>query len=257
MQLEFDTGYSLDSLVERSIELLRFHQPKDRTYWGCFSGGKDSVVIKELARMAGINVEWHYSVTTIDPPELVRFIKRHHGDVIWDRYRVSFFTRMFEKKMPPTRIARWRCDDFKESREPKGSTIILGIRAEESAERSKRWREYGQTFKGKSFAVCPILFWRSIDVWNFISSNSLPYCELYDEGWKRLGCIGCPMARNKKRDFDRWPGYEKQWRRAVQRLFDAYGSERFRSADEWWEWWMNNDEPLPAKFSDCQFFDQS
>ena len=56
---------ALPALVERACALLRLHQPEG-DYYGAFSGGKDSCVIKELARLAGVRVTWHYNVTTID-----------------------------------------------------------------------------------------------------------------------------------------------------------------------------------------------
>jgi len=76
--------------VQRSVALLQAHAPKDRPYDGGFSGGKDSVVIKELAKMAGVNVRWSYTQTTIDPPELVVFLRRAHPDVRWIRPKHGF-----------------------------------------------------------------------------------------------------------------------------------------------------------------------
>ena len=91
-------------LVQRSVALLQANAPSDGApYYGCFSGGKDSVVIKELARMAGVPVEWHYNVI-IDPPELMRFIKQRHPDVKWLRCKHGpFFNRIKQKLMLPTR----------------------------------------------------------------------------------------------------------------------------------------------------------
>ena len=62
--------------VQTAIGRLKAFEPKDRPYWLAFSGGKDSCVILELAKMAGGRFEAHYNCTSVDPPELVRFIKR-------------------------------------------------------------------------------------------------------------------------------------------------------------------------------------
>jgi len=75
--------------VEEAIERLRVFEPPEG-YFGAFSGGKDSCVIKELAGMVGVKVDWHYNVTTIDPPELIYFIRKHHSDVVWDRPEKPF-----------------------------------------------------------------------------------------------------------------------------------------------------------------------
>ena len=60
--------------VETAIERLRTFEPPEG-YHLAFSGGKDSVVVKALADMAGVKYDAHYNVTSVDPPELVQFVK--------------------------------------------------------------------------------------------------------------------------------------------------------------------------------------
>ena len=78
MALIEQTLFNTIDKVQTAIDRLRAFEPKDRPYWLAFSGGKDSCVILELAKMAGVNFEAHYNVTSVDPPELVRFIKKQH-----------------------------------------------------------------------------------------------------------------------------------------------------------------------------------
>ena len=247
---------SLDCLVHKAVETIRTFCPKDRPYWGCFSGGKDSVVIKELGRLSGVPIEWHYNVTTIDPPELCKFIRYHHPEVIWERSKYgNFFKRILVNGFP-TRIQRWCCKEFKESQNPKDRRIILGVRAAESPRRAATWNVATRLRNTMEYAISPILYWSNRNVWNFIHERSLEYCCLYDEGFKRLGCIGCPMAKKQRfRQFARWPRYEELWKRAFRRLWEKragtsyrgkewFGSANFSSWEEMWEWWMN-DKPLP------------
>ena len=72
--------------------------------------------------------------------------------------------------------------------------------------------------------MAPILYWTDEDIWAFIHGESIPYCKLYDEGFKRLGCIGCPMAgaNGRRREFDRWPKYEQAWRRAIKEFVEKW-----------------------------------
>ena len=260
-QLVFD-GMGLDSLVEHSLELLREHEPPGG-YYGCFSGGKDSIVIKHLAKMAGVDVTWHYNVTTIDPPELIYFMREHHGDVIWERPKHgNFFRRMETKKGFPTRRVRWCCEEYKESCNPKDAVLLMGIRAEESAKRKARWSHVQKHWRSNSMVVQPILSWPAQELWEFIRGEGLPYCKLYDEGFHRLGCIGCPRAREAGRlkEFARWPRFEKRWRLAFARLWERragtlqrdgrewFGSARFKNWEEMWDWWLH-DRPLPPKES--------
>lgn len=253
-----------ESLIKASIETYRQFVPTDGTpYWGCFSGGKDSVLIKALAAKAEVPVEWHYSVTTIDPPELVHFIRREHPDVSFDRPPQNFFT-VAQTHGFPTRVVRWCCKKFKESRTPRGRVMVLGVRAAESVRRKANWSTLTYHRASKANAVLPIIHWRDDDVWRYIHDNNLPYCSLYDEGWKRLGCIGCPMSRKagRERDFARWPGYKRKWQQLFQRVWNRrtgllqrdgriwFGDRFFDNWEEMWEWWMN-DEPLP-KSDECQ-----
>lgn len=127
--------------VQISIDRLRAFEPKDRPYWLAYSGGKDSCVILELAKMAGVNFEAHYSVTSVDPPELVRFVKDHKDvsfDIPHDRNGkpVSMWSLLKSRAMPPTRIARYCCEKLKESA-GKGTVTITGVRWAESANRKK------------------------------------------------------------------------------------------------------------------------
>ena len=70
----------LDNKVKKSIERLKAFEPPEG-YYLAFSGGKDSVVCKALLEMAGCKNDATYRVTSVDPPELVRFIKEQHPDV--------------------------------------------------------------------------------------------------------------------------------------------------------------------------------
>lgn len=69
--------------VETDIERIKTFEPPEG-YFLAFSGGKDSVVIKALADMAGVKYDAHYQITSVDPPELVRFVKTF-DDVSMDR----------------------------------------------------------------------------------------------------------------------------------------------------------------------------
>lgn len=264
-QMNLDhTGCALHELTDAAIALLREHEPANG-YYGCFSGGKDSCVIKELTRMAGVNATWHYNVTTIDPPELVQFIKDFHTDVIFERPMKDGVMLRFFDELPkrgfPTRKIRWCCEVFKERKTPKGSTLIFGVRAAESPRRANAWKEVTYHRRAESNVISPIYKWLDLDVWEFIRVHELPYCPLYDEGFKRLGCIGCSMAsaKGRQRDFDRWPSFKAQYIDAFQRLWDSKPSDwkmkqRFSTAIEMFNWWSNEDSSIPEPCGEPKLF---
>jgi phosphoadenosine phosphosulfate reductase len=242
---------TLDQKTQRACAILSANEPPTG-YYGCFSGGKDSIVIKELARIAGVRVTWHYNVTTIDPPELVQFIKRFHKDVAWDRPKENFF-HLLPRRGFPLRNTRWCCKEYKESRTHVSDVLILGIRIDESPRRKNRYTSCVMEEPGSAKRVLPIRLWSNEDVWEFIRGRGIPYCSLYDEGFTRLGCVGCPMTnkKNKIREFERWPRYEHLWRKAFNEFWIVKNKreadkgrvwefgQRFKNGDELFEWWKN------------------
>lgn len=246
------TLFGKRDVVADAIERIRGYAPMAGPdgYWVAYSGGKDSVVILELCRLAGVKFEAHHSLTTIDPPELVRFVKTTPG-VIIDRPEKSFLQWMLEKGFAPLRHQRWCCEKLKESR-GKGRLIVTGVRWAESSRRSKR-REYEVCYRGDgSRFLHPIIDWSDAQVWEFIRSRELPYCCLYDQGRSRIGCLFCPMAkpRERKADCERYPKYEALFRHYFRRLHamrDEKGldnKQRWDDGDGYFDWWIGEWKPL-------------
>lgn len=254
--------------VEIALARIREYEPmalelSEHGYYVAFSGGKDSIVLERLFKMAGVKYAAWYNNVTIDPPELVRFIKDFYPEVQWNNPKMHL-TRMMvhQSKGPPTRMTRWCCDKYKEQG---GNGLIkaIGVRGEESARRKAGWSFLSSDRKGNTI-LCPIIHWTDEDVWQFIRQNKMDYCSLYDEGFKRLGCIGCPLGgpTGQKREFARWPKYEALWRKGVtdhynrwkgvpRRDGDARAIEKFKSADDLWKWWTSG-KALEGEGDDCQ-----
>ena len=131
----------LGKKVYASIDRLKAFEPPEG-YYLAFSGGKDSVVVKALMDMAGVKYDAHYRITSVDPPELVRFIKEKHPDVSRDypRYKDGTVATMWnlipKKLMPPTRLVRYCCEVLKESGGD-GRMTVTGVRWDESDNRKK------------------------------------------------------------------------------------------------------------------------
>ena len=83
-------GYDLGDYIKESIDFLRQHEPPEGYFVG-FSGGKDSITTLQLCRLAGVKHQAFYTYTTIDPPEVVRFIRAYYPQVQWLRPAKSFF----------------------------------------------------------------------------------------------------------------------------------------------------------------------
>lgn len=258
MALIENTLWGQKDKVQIAIERLRQYEPPDG-YYLAFSGGKDSITIYELAEMSGVQFDAHYNVTTVDPPELVQFIKDHYPQVERHRPEMSMFRLITAKhRFPPMRTQRWCCEELKEGGGA-GRIVVTGIRWAESQSRSRR-KLIESCFKDKSKVYLnPIIDWSDADVWEFIDLYDLPYCSLYDEGFHRLGCILCPMARAPERDIARWPQFAKAFRNTFARVIEIR-KERglktsFKTGDEMFRWWIKRNtkgkpDPRQARLFD-------
>ena len=274
----------LEEKVRVSVERLKMFEPKDG-YYLAFSGGKDSVVCKALCDLAGVKYDAHYRVTSVDPPELVRFIKDKHPDVefSYPRYpdgkRITMWNLIIKKQVMPTRWMRYCCAYLKEDAGD-GRIVITGVRwAESNARKTNQGSvvvknptkevqesaDFKSTKRGgvilvndntesrrlveqcvlrSRVTVNPIIEWSDDDVWNFINARCVPYCNLYDNGWTRIGCIGCPLAPRKARvrEFAAYPIYEKNYKRAMHKLLEmrrAAHKDKTPTDEDYWNWWMD------------------
>jgi phosphoadenosine phosphosulfate reductase len=243
MALVDHTLFGVVDKVQIAIDRLRQYEPTEG-YYLAFSGGKDSTVLYELAKMSGVKFDAHMSLTTADPPELIHHVKRHYPEVEIVRPKMTMWKLIPHKGMPPTRIIRFCCKYLKETG-GKGRLVLTGIRWEESTRRKQR-QMLDDARKGtatKGF-LHPIIDWTTLEVWDFIKEHGLPYCSLYDEGHHRIGCIGCPMGGTKGmlEDFKRWPKYKDAYLRSFKRLIEARKikgiPEYQKTPEEVMDWWI-------------------
>ena len=244
--LRENTLFGLRDKEAEALDLLRQHEPPEG-YYVAYGGGKDSTVILDLVRRSGVKYDAHYNITTVDPPELVYHIRKQ-ADVVCGRPVMSMWELIPKMGMPPTRIMRYCCKYLKE-RGGAGRTVITGVRAAESIKRRSRSKiETSRDDKTKLFMHL-VFDWSTAEVWEYIHARGLGYCSLYDEGFKRLGCICCPMGgwRNQLRDAERWPKYRALYIMAFDRMVERLKSRngcRWRDGLDVWKWWTS---PLTYK----------
>lgn len=266
--------------VQIAINRYKAFEPPEG-YYLAFSGGKDSVCIKALADMAGVKYDAHYSVTSVDPPELVAFIRDKYPDVSRDIPHdkdgkpITMWNLIPKKKMPPTRLARYCCSVLKESA-GKGRITVTGVRWAESARRKENqgvvlFKDSAKDFENNSnfqstakggvvlnddndenrrtvehcyrtrkTLLNPIVDWTDEDVWEFIKTYNIPYCELYDKGYTRLGCIGCPMNTTTAAELERYPKYKRQYIKAFDKMLKEFENppENWTDGEAVMDWWL-------------------
>ena len=251
-------------LLQKAEKIALSYDQEDGFYLA-FSGGKDSQALLHMAQLAGVKFRAHMNLTSVDPPEVIRFVRTNYKEVELIKPNKSIFRIAVEKQILPTQRVRWCCAEYKE-KAGAGKVTLIGIRHKESSRRAKRneveisnhkfsgnlddLEGYRQVQKAKrarrrskkdgvnitnadneqtlgcingkeSLLISPIINWSEHDVWEFLNDVvSVPHCSLYDEGWKRIGCIGCPMSSRKQNLFEnkRYPHVKRNWIKAIKAI---------------------------------------
>lgn len=293
---------------KRAIEYLKTFQPPNDLYYLCYSGGKDSDTIRILADLAGIDYDCVHNLTTVDAPETVNYVKSvmetygerksyrneegqmvyqygDHGFIVLPKE--SMWTLIERKRMPPTRMVRYCCNELKE-RGGKGRLKITGVRWVESPKRkdlhgivtmvgkpkttqkiadkhnvdyrvshsggltlnddnSETRRFVEQCYRTRTAMLNPIVDWSDEDVWEFLKHYGCESNPLYAQGYKRIGCIGCPMggSRTQKKGFAAYPKIKQNYIRAFDRMVAARIRDglptEWKDGEEVMAWWIGND----------------
>jgi phosphoadenosine phosphosulfate reductase len=233
----------LQKKVNRAIRLLK-SASKVASKHGqpleiCYSCGKDSEVILELAKMAQIEYRAIYKVTTIDPPGTIKHATERGVEFV--RPKESFF-QLIRRKGLPSRTVRFCCQELKEYKIL--DYAVVGIRAEESAKRKELYQEPTQCRiyqnKDEVEQYLPILNWTNQDVADFIEERGIKCHPLYyDENGRfdvtrRLGCMCCPLASKRKRiiEFQKHPIMVRQYIRNASYYFDNHYKNKNRQGQK-------------------------
>ena len=250
-----------------------------------YSGGKDSDLTVDLAIKAGIPFEVAHSLTTVDMPETVYHTRKVFAKleekgvpckIIRPTYKdkpVTMWTLIPQNYLPPTRVMRYCCSVLKET-VGKGRFIATGVRRAESAKRASREsfeiigsrKQYGvllndeevfsqdNTEKRMYFEHCrlkskrtvnPMIDWTDDDVWDYIRSERIDINPKYSDGYKRVGCVGCPLSSkcNRMREFEEYPTYKRAYIRAFDKMLDVRNAKglqtEWKNGEEVFEWWVN------------------
>lgn len=170
----------LQKKIDFAIKLLQ-SIPQDGDIELSYSGGKDSDVILELAKMAGIPYRAIYKATTIDPPGTIAHAKAAGAEII--RPKKTFFQLISERGFP-SRFCRFCCSELKEYKIC--DRAIQGIRRSESLKRAEIYKEPEMcrvySAKEKVKVYLPILEWTDDDVAEFIKERNIKCHPLYYMG---------------------------------------------------------------------------
>lgn len=265
------------------MSLHHYGQPLVCTY----SGGKDSDVMLELFKRSGVLFEAHNSHTTVDAPPTVYHIRKKFRELeekginakiempTYKNKQVTMWSLIPQKGMPPSRLMRYCCSVLKETG-CANRFIATGVRWDESNARlgraeyetiasskkekilisdeimlmndnSDKRKMTEHCMKKNKMVVNPIIDWKHRDIWDFIQSEHIDYNHLYDCGYKRVGCIGCPMAsKSRWKEFSDFPTYQRAYIRAFDKMLDGLKAKHKNKPPRWktgydvFLWWIED-----------------
>lgn len=182
-----------------------------------FSGGKDSLVVYDLCKRAGIKCKFYFNHSLEDIVTL-RYIRENFPDVIWRRNEKGLFEYIIKEMngLLSTVTFAYCCNTYKHNAKFIDDASIVGVRVSESAKRKgrkvfetknktfakKHKATFGEYFEDRCQGIGapnkvqlkPIVDWSDDDVWAYIRRYDLPTNPLYADGFKRIGCMICPKA---------------------------------------------------------------
>ncbi len=285
------------SKEKRAIEYLKAFEPETEPYYLCYSGGKDSDAIRILASLSGVKHELWNNHTTVDAPETVRYI-RSIPDMNISYPDKTMWELIKHKGMPPTRFVRYCCASLKESggkgrvkitgvrkdesksrADNQDVVTVIGKPATVARVAEETGVDYRKNDKGgivlntdndasrkfvehcyrtTSTMVNPIVDWTNEDVWDFLGYYGCKSNPLYQCGFKRVGCIGCPLSggATMKKEFALYPKYKANYIRAFDRMIEervARGKPPiWKSGKECFTVWVG-DDPNQISFFDDEY----
>lgn len=200
---------------------------------------------------------------------------------------VTMWNLIVKKLMPPTRLVRYCCSELKERngkqrvtltgvrwaesvKRKKSAGVVKIIGKPKSTQKAAEGmgvdyrinRQGGMIldddndesrqmvehcYRTRKVTVNPIVDWTDDDVWEFLHHYGCRSNPLYECGFKRIGCIGCPMAgKTRYTEFERYPKYKENYIRAFDKMLEARHQRgkpcrNGATGEEVFRWWMEED----------------
>lgn len=235
----------LESLAEDTAKRLyneAYKQYKDRVdlFYVAFSGGKDSVVALDIVQRtlphdSFVVVFGDTKMEFSDTYAAVEKVKRQ-----CEAEGIKFITassdacpaEAWKQFGPPSTTNRWCCSVFKTAPQVIAlreylqmpdfcGMAIVGVRAEESAARSKYdYISLGEKHKGQ-YSCNVILDWNSAEIYLYCYAMNLVFNEAYMKGNRRAGCLICPRAAERN-DFMNHYWYQEEAEKLVEIIRWSY-----------------------------------
>lgn len=130
-------------------------------------------------------------------------------------------------------------EDFREN--DKGGIIVYNLDNDENR------RIVESCYRTHKTLINPLIDWDDEFLWWYIRTENILINPLYESGRCRVGCIGCPMAGEKRwQDFERYPKYKEAYIRAFDKMLIERKKRGLENRTGWetglkvFKWWMED-----------------
>jgi len=226
-----------------------------------------------LTIKSGAPFRVEHNHTTVDAPETVHHIREVFEGLEAqgvtskvNKPKTSMWELIVEKGIPPLRHVRYCCEYLKE-RKFDNQHLLIGVRWAESHRRKGRGvheamhkdiskrklmfddneetRRALEICTGKNrIATNPIIDWTDSEVWEYAKRENIKMNPLYNCDFRRVGCIGCPMASKAvHKEFARYPKYKNAYIRAFDKMILKLDEKSVQRNEVWkdgngvFRWW--------------------
>ena len=100
-------------------------------------------------------------------------------------------------------------------------------------------------YKSTTTTLNPIVDWTEEDVWAFLHYYGCESNPLYQCGYSRIGCIGCPIAnrKNQRKELELYPKYRANYVRAFERMLiererKGKSNKGWKTGEDVMRWWI-------------------
>lgn len=122
-----------------------------------------------------------------------------------------------------------------------GGVVLLNLDNDETRD------TYEYCYRTRKAIVNPLIDWTDEDIWQYIRDEKIEINPLYECGWDRVGCIGCPMAgKHRYEEFAKYPKYEAAYKKAFEKMLIHRKEKGLKNLSYWtnadavFRWWMED-----------------
>src|SRR5574343_689831 len=148
-----------------------------------------------------------YPVISKEIAQIIAYLRRGTPGKTREKRRIQLPQSHHYLLTAPFKISHLCCKHLKKDPfaiyiKETNSYPLIGTRAEESRLRETAYLKHGCHNFNKNQST-PLSFWTHKDIWAFMYLHHIPYCELYDQGWERTGCVFCLFGPDAVERFEK------------------------------------------------------